>query len=458
VTRSRRTDGVDEAQSAQPAVDDPGLAALRQAELHYREARRALEREHAELARLRADNERLSSQLTAQHGELEQVSLRAEHQRQRAEALSDALTEIHHAVFGRNIYDLILKTCLTLTGATRGQYLTPTGSDAAVRPRATLDIDTDAEPQLSKFVTDLCREVLETEQVLVRNNLASALGQPERGHVFRNCIAAPVVLRANLSGVIVVADKASGDFDQQDADVLLSVGSQAAVAVENVRLQREVQQAYLSIVGLLAAAMAARDPQVQTHQLTSTRRARALAERLGLTDYEQSTVYYATLLHDVGNIGIGDAVLKRPGPLVEAERELIRGHVQIGHDLLQQVPLLHGVAEVVRHHHECYDGSGYPDGLQGDAIPITARVVAVVDAYAAMLSPRSYRPALSAEKACLELRRGAGTQFDPRVVDAFFLAGLDAPELLPSEEAEWHGLTLPDLDPRHGGRPNVITR
>jgi HD-GYP domain-containing protein (c-di-GMP phosphodiesterase class II) len=132
-------------------------------------------------------------------------------------------------------------------------------------------------------------------------------------------------------------------------------------------------------------------------------------------------------LHDIGNIGVSDGVLNKPGTLLDAERELIRAHVQIGHDLLCNVSLLESVAEVVRHHHERYDGSGYPDGLTGDAIPAAARIVSVVAAYGAMLAPRSYRPALSVEHARRELRQGAGSQFDPTVVD-LFLAAIDAPE------------------------------
>jgi HD-GYP domain-containing protein (c-di-GMP phosphodiesterase class II) len=458
MTRSRRNDGAEQAQEAQPAADDPVLAALRQAELHYREAYRALEQQRAELARVRADKARLSSQLAAQQAEVDQLRRRAERQRQRADALSTALNDVHRALFGGNVYELILKTCLTLTGATRGQYLTTSGPDAALHARAAVDLDAAAGSQLAEFVAGLCREVLQSEQVSVRNDLAGGLGQPEHARLLRNCIAAPVVLRAKLNGVIMVADKAAGDFDEQDAEVLLSIGSQAAVAVENVRLQRELQETYLSIVGLLADALAARNPQVHRHQLAASRRARALAEQLGLPEHEQSIVYYATLLHDIGNIGVSDGVLNKPGPLLEAERELIRAHAQIGHDLLQHVPLLQGVAEVVRHHHERYDGGGYPDRLRGEAIPVAARIVAVVDAYGAMLAPRSYRPALTHEQACLELRRGAGTQFDPRVVEAF-LAGLGAPAQEPSaEDDDGRDLPPPGLDAGRGEQPDLVTR
>jgi HD-GYP domain-containing protein (c-di-GMP phosphodiesterase class II) len=458
VTGSKRNDSADQRQSAGPAADDPGLVALRQAELHYRERLRALEQQQSNLARLASDNERLSAQAATHQDQIDHLRRQAEQQRERADALADALKDIHHAFFSSNLFDLILKACLTLTGATRGEYLTSDGPSGAVRVRAAVDTSGDSDPELSEMVSELAREVLQQQQVLVRNDLAALASQPERRRPFRNCVAAPVVLRATLSGVIIVADKAVGDFDDQDAEVLLSVGSQAAVAIENARLQREVEDAYLGMIGLLADAMAARDPRVHAHQRTGSRRARALAERLGLPEYEQSVVYYAMLLHDVGNIGVSDGVLNKPGSLLEAERELIRAHAQIGHDLLKQVPLFNRVAEVVRHHHERYDGSGYPDRLAGEDIPIAARIITVVDAYGAMLAPRSYRPALSPERACLELRRCAGTQFDPSIVEAFFLMGLDAPDgELSSEHGEWRDLGLSGLEPDRGERTRAAS-
>jgi HD-GYP domain-containing protein (c-di-GMP phosphodiesterase class II) len=454
---SRRSDGADQAYDAQPEADDPVLTALRQADLHYRETYRALQQQRDELAATRADNERLSSQLVARQAEVDGVRRHAEHQRERADVLANALGDVHRALFRGNVYDLILKTCVTLTGATRGQYLATSGPDLALHVRATVDLDAAARSPLAECLTGLCREVIQSERVVLRNNLADVLDRPEHARLLRNCIAAPVVLRSKLSGVIVVADKAAGDFDEQDAETLLSVGSQAAVAVENARLQHEVQDTYLSIVGLLVDAIAARNPQLPQQQLIASRRARALAEQLGLPDYEQSIVYYAMLLRDIGNIGVSDGVLNKPGPLLDAERELIRSHAQIGHDLLQQVPLLHGVAKIIRHHHERYDGTGYPDHLQGEAIPIAARIVAVVDAYTAMLATRSYRPALTEEQACLELQRGAGIQFDARVVETF-LTGLGSRERQASAgDDDGHDVALPGLDAHSEERLDLVS-
>ena len=124
---------------------------------------------------------------------------------------------------------------------------------------------------------------------------------------------------------------------------------------------------------------------------------------------------------------MSDGILNKPGTLLPEERDLMRAHVRIGHDLLQRIPALTQAANVLLHHHEWYDGNGYPDGLAGEAIPLLARIVAVVDAYSAMISKRSYKSAYSDHEARAELYRNAGTQFDPQIVEAL-VAILDAPD------------------------------
>jgi len=322
-------------------------------------------------------------------------------------------------MFGGGTYELVLKACLSLTNASRGAYLTTSPMDGSLEPRAVFELDLTESESVRAFVTDLAREVINSEQASVLNDLSNSLLQAPQVRELSNCIAAPVVLRSELHGVVFVAEKAAGSFNERDAAALISVGGHAAVAIENVRLQDEVHEVYSSLIGVLAEAMAVRDPRLRESADHMSETATRLALRLGLTEYQQSLVFYAMQLRDVGNIGISDGVLNKPGALLDAERELIHAHAQVGHDLLARVPLLEDVARVVRHHHERVDVSGYPDGLVRDAIPIEARVVAVVDAYAAMLSPRSYRAARSSDDARVELRRGAGSQFDSQVVDAF---------------------------------------
>jgi HD-GYP domain-containing protein (c-di-GMP phosphodiesterase class II) len=150
----------------------------------------------------------------------------------------------------------------------------------------------------------------------------------------------------------------------------------------------------------------------------------------------------------VGKIGVSDGVLNKPGPLLPEEMELMRAHVRVGHDLLSNVPVLQAVADVVLHHHERYDGTGYPDGLRGDEIPMASRIVAVVDAYCAMITRRSYKEAYTEAHARDEVRRCAGTQFDPRIVDVF-LSVIETPAAEDGDDDSWaECLMLPGLGDR----------
>jgi HD-GYP domain-containing protein (c-di-GMP phosphodiesterase class II) len=145
----------------------------------------------------------------------------------------------------------------------------------------------------------------------------------------------------------------------------------------------------------------------------------AVGERLRLSLPDLLELELGALLHDLGKVRVPDRVLSKPGPLDPAERELVNRHPVWGAELLEQVPGLEPVATIVRFHHERWDGTGYPDGLPRDRIPVASRVVAVCDAYQAMTSARPYRAALPPAAAAYELRTGAGTQFDPALVDCF---------------------------------------
>jgi putative nucleotidyltransferase with HDIG domain len=145
----------------------------------------------------------------------------------------------------------------------------------------------------------------------------------------------------------------------------------------------------------------------------------AVGEHLRLSRPDLLELELGALLHDLGKVRVPDDVLGKPGPLAHTERELVRHHPVWGAELLERVPGLEPVATIVRHHHERWDGTGYPDGIGGERIPLASRIVAVCDAYQAMTSTRPYRTALPPAAAAFELRAGAGTQFDPALVECF---------------------------------------
>jgi diguanylate cyclase (GGDEF)-like protein/putative nucleotidyltransferase with HDIG domain len=173
------------------------------------------------------------------------------------------------------------------------------------------------------------------------------------------------------------------------------------------------------IITSLCAALEAKDPSTRAHAERCARYATELAAELGLAQQEIADLKLAALLHDIGKVVIPDHILQKPGPLSQEEMDLIRHHPADGANMLSQVSLASGAVPLIHHHHELFDGSGYPDSLAGDAIPIGARVLAVTDAFDAMTSDRPYGAAMPVEDAVAELRRCAGSQFDEVVVEAF---------------------------------------
>jgi putative nucleotidyltransferase with HDIG domain len=328
-----------------------------------------------------------------------------------------AAREIHRALYTDNIHRLVLETAIGVTSAQRGCFLRWMHGDMEVA--AAINVDGGAGDPPSPFMSAIADRVRARGTPIRWAEREAAFGvDAARGDAFTNGVAAPVLLHGQVAGVILLLDRVRGAFDANDEDNLLVLGGEASVALQNARLRDEIHGAFVTTLALLADLVEAKDPYTAGHCERVSRYARATARRLQLSDAQQQVACYAALLHDIGKIGISDDILHKAGPLTAQERARMQEHVRIGNALLGKVPLLREVADVVLRHHEWYDGRGYPDGVAGDAIPIEARVVSVVDAYVAMLDKRSYKPPCSIEDARAELHRSAGTQFDPRVVEA----------------------------------------
>ncbi|WCB96526.1 hypothetical protein DSM104299_05286 [Baekduia alba] len=231
-------------------------------------------------------------------------------------------------------------------------------------------------------------------------------------------LSLPILVDGRIWGVLnleQLATHACGDDDLLLAD---AVAAQVGAALHRAELTQELETSFATTLGILADVLETKDAYTADHADEVADLALRTGRDLGLTDAELRPLRYCALLHDIGKIGVRSDLLSKPGKLTPTEFDEIKEHSAIGAALLERIPLLTDVAPLVRAVHERYDGAGYPDGLSGDAIPLPARIVAVCDALHAMTSDRPYRQARPLPTALTELRRCAGSQFDPDVVAA----------------------------------------
>ncbi|MRR34289.1 HD domain-containing protein [bacterium] len=240
--------------------------------------------------------------------------------------------------------------------------------------------------------------------------------------VTRDMICVPVRFRERILGVLEVINKREGRFGDDDLRLLLALSNQVAIAVENSNLYERLREAFFGTALSLADSLEKRDPYTGGHTQRVRHYSVAIGGLLGLDRAEMEILTLAAILHDIGKIGVRDNVLLKEGKLDEDEFDSMVRHSRYGAEILAHVKGLQPVMAGVKGHHEKYDGSGYPDRLAGDEIPLAARIIAVADSFDAMTTDRPYSKALTFEEALAELRCCSGRQFDPDVVRAFIRA------------------------------------
>jgi len=232
-----------------------------------------------------------------------------------------------------------------------------------------------------------------------------------------SALAMPVFHGKKMRGVLAAL------FEQatpKPSNLVLSLlGKKASIAMEKWWLNAVVSQSYSSVIRALASAIDARDPSTHRHSQAVTELSVAMAEALGLSEEEVNRVRYAAILHDVGKIGIAEEILFKPGPLTAAQRAVVEAHPVVGTSILAGIPYMEDLIPLIRHHHERYDGSGYPDGLSGDDIPLEAQILAISDAFDAITTERSYHRGMDIAEACTILEKEAGRSFAPDLVKVF---------------------------------------
>ena len=237
----------------------------------------------------------------------------------------------------------------------------------------------------------------------------------------RQLIVVPLTEGENLFGWLAAFNHVDDDeFGTVEASLLSSVAAILGIHSGNIDLYRQQAELLAGVVRALTSAIDAKDPYTCGHSDRVARISVCLAEELGYDEETLKTIYLSGLLHDIGKIGVNDSVLCKPGKLTDFEYEHIKTHVEIGYKILADLKKLDNVLPVVLHHHESWDGRGYPNRLPAEEIPLSARIVAVADSFDAMGSDRPYRKAMPDEKIDDIFRSGSGKQWDPVVVDAFF--------------------------------------
>jgi len=315
-----------------------------------------------------------------------------------------------------DIRELVLRIAIELVEAEKGLLLSKGDRDGDGR----LDLAThqgfEHDPADSDVAQRFATRVIERDEI-VREDEPGGGNAPADREI--DClVAVPVYIHDEFEGVVLCANRRGG-FEELDDDVLLALGDHAGAVLENTRLHGRLRTTYLAVVRMLTDSIATKDPFGGTHSRQVSEYVEAVAKRLGFDGREREQLLFATLLRDVGKLGISERILLKPGPLSSEEWDVLRLHPQIGCRIVERVPGLNQLGAVIRHHQERWDGTGYPAQLAGAEIPLPARIVAVAAAFDAMLEGRPYRASMTAETACLEILRCSGTQFDPSIAEMF---------------------------------------
>jgi hypothetical protein len=360
---------------------------------------------------------------------LAEQQLRLEESHNRSEKDAEALATHLHRVYEELslVHDLTVQTTLTSgfemiarTAIERVcEVVRPRGAALWVsRPVPTIVATAGQWPISSVAMTEIAdawQSQLELRPI-VKNNLSGG-SESSRYPGIKSIAGVPIFQQTELLGWLMVCDPMeSEELGSEEINLLQSVSGVLSAHWQNLSLFHQQEDMVVGFVRTLVQTIDARDPCTRGHSERVALVGRFLARRLGLPSDEVDTVHLSGLLHDIGKIGIDDAVLRKPGALNKDEILHIRQHPVIGDRILAELRQFDHVRPGVRHHHEAYDGTGYPDRIAGEQIPLMARILAVADAYDAMASDRPYRK--GCERSVVEriLRDGAGGQWDPDII------------------------------------------
>ena len=327
-------------------------------------------------------------------------------------------------------------------------------------------LDEKGEELRIRLAHGLSPDIVEKTKVKLGERVSgrvAATGEPvlikgSEGDDMDSSICVPLLANQQVLGVLNIRTKTDGsDFTQQDLDLASQLANIAAAAIENASLHDELQALFLSTVSAMANSIDARDPYTKGHSERVTSYAVMIAEELKLSAEELERLRYAGLLHDIGKIRIRDHILHKPGRLTDAEFDEMKKHPEYGVEIMEPVKAFQTILPAMLHHHERYDGRGYPHGLAGTDIPLSARILCVADCFDAMTSDRPYRKGMPVEAAVNELDKNKSSQFDPELVD-IFLRLVDGGRVVPVLEAYKEGVKVGKKKAEDGTKGKALRR
>lgn len=252
--------------------------------------------------------------------------------------------------------------------------------------------------------------------VLSKTNYHASSTDPEAGLDFP-ILCAPLILQGSVRGIIVISGRKEGSsFRNEEMDFLMDLAGQTALAIENSTLKQDKDRAYLETLTALAMAVEAKDPYARGHAQRVADISVLVAQSLGMAPQDINYLKDAARLHDLGKIGVADEVLAKPSPLTDQEWTMIKRHPEIGEGIIRSVPSLQPLCDIIRHHHECLDGSGYPDNFSGDQLSLSVRILSVTNIYDDLVMDRPNRRG-AAKGEAIALLKAMGSKIDQKVVD-----------------------------------------
>ncbi len=369
--------------------------------------------------------------LSQKYQEVQDLTVRLRRKIRELETVHESGKAIVSLLDKRELLNVIMRLTTSSLGYSRALVMLCDEEEECLAMAASSGGDTELMKQfggyripLSRASNIMVRTFNSGKPVLVENTATQGLNLRNpllQAFLPTSFVLVPLISRGKVIGVMA-ADRAVDQLSltKEDLDSLVGFGNHVAVALENSRLYQSLERASLDAIQALAHAVEAKDPYTHGHSERVSRYSERLAVAIGLLEGQTTNLRLACLMHDIGKIGISEKILHKAGKLDQEEQTVIRQHSVIGETIIRPLKGLGNIARIIRHHHERYDGLGYPDRLRGEEIPLEARIMSIADCYDAMTTARPYRHALPPAAAIRELSENRGRQFDPALVESFF--------------------------------------